>query len=730
MRKNVYRKQGSIQLENHHPGCMWGVLHMLDHPGFRQVRKMLPYKRHAAKRHHQVTLDQIKERVSDSNHSTKGSVRSRLRARIVEDILRRKAKNHTSSTYPTQSESKPTNDLNVQGKTHDNALESDNRKQLVNSNMLIQETLENAKQALLEQKLMSAKDHTSETPLYQSKEFLDALDLVNLDKELLQGILQEQGSSHLFQSQKSLKLINGVGKSGMSSVPGSGSTSPKNLKQKLEASAVDGEFRFNSATKASEEGSSVLDDSEIAGSPSMRNREKSQVAIMHFKILRRRLRHAIKESKKEKHRIAMDGVLHKIPYGHKLSADVNEITRYWKEHAACKIKKFGSARSCGSSPIHQKAKVRHFRRTSSTGDSMEKYCWLYESSFNKKPDESPSEVSIEINKEEQTKKSLGRILSMPDLKSYYYIPTEYLNDSYASRSPIRSAADAKSVINRAQSFAFEPLNEVKLPSAINSLGADELAESLGNSTVTEQQLNCKPYNEVDAVGKISTNLTTAAIGDQGPEVDQDFDFSFPQNLTYASDQSDTYLNPPVLVEPDEADSSQQESNWRNSVWQPDSRDEVEFKYVKNVLDLAGLSRNHPQESWHASDQPVDPAVYEEVQGCTEEGGSYNHLILFDLINEVLMDMYEKSFSYCPVPLSSLCRLRSMPTGDRVLIEVWSNISCYFSSRPLLDDTLDYVVGRDLAKSSGWMNLQFDTECVGLELEDMIFDDLLDESFDN
>uniref|UniRef100_A0A7N0TR41 Uncharacterized protein n=1 Tax=Kalanchoe fedtschenkoi TaxID=63787 RepID=A0A7N0TR41_KALFE len=599
---------------------------MLDHPGFRQVRKMLPHKRHTPKRHHQVTLDQIKERGSDSNHSTKGSVRSRLRAHIVEEILRRKAKHHTSSTYPTQSESKPMNDLNVQEEKDDDAspsltqspkasrehldeakansaLESDNRKQLVNSQMLIQEILENAKQALLEQKLMSAKDHTSETPLYQSKEFLDALDLVNLDKELLQGILQEQGSSHLFQSQKLLKLINGVGKSGMSSVPGS------------------------------EEGSSVLDDSEIAGSPSMRNREKSQVAIMHFKILKRRLRHAIKESKKEKHRIAMDGVLHKIPYGHKLSADVNEIT------------------SCGSSPIQLKSKVSHFRRTSSTGDSMEKYCWLYESSFNKKPDESPSEVSIEINKEEQTKKSLGRILSMPDLKSYYYIPTEYLNDSYASRSP-SDLLQMPRVINRAQSFAFEPLNEVKLPSAKKVL-VQKLAESLGNSTVTKQQLNCKPYNEVDAVGKISSNLTTTAIGDQGPEVDQDFDFSFAQNIINASDQS---------VEPDEADSSQQESNWRNIVWQPDSRDEVEFNYVKNVLDLPGLSRNHPQESWHASDQPVDPAVYEEVQGCMEEGGSYNHhLILFDLINEVLMDMYEKSFSYCSVPLSSLCRLRSMPT---------------------------------------------------------------------
>ncbi|CAM8980964.1 unnamed protein product [Rhodiola kirilowii] len=176
---------------------------------------------------------------------------------------------------------------------------------------------------------------------------------------------------------------------------------------------------------------------------------------------------------------------------------------------------------------------------------------------------------------------------------------------------------------------------------------------------------------------------------------------------------------------------QKKTDFKDQVYhQLDSKDEVEFNYVKNVLDLAGLSRNHPHESWHASDQPVDPAVFEEVEGFDEEGDNYTQLILFDLINEVLMEMYEKSFSYCPVPLSSLCRLRSMPTGDCVLNKVWSNISCYFSSRPVPDDTLDYVVGRDLAKSSGWMNLQFDTECVGLELEDMIFDDLLDEAIAN
>lgn len=448
----------------------------------------------------------------NSVRSNKGSVRARLKSRIVEDILRRKGKHHRSSTYPTQSKNDTANDLNIEGKDC-NLSEQDASDKSVKSNpfppkdasvlpletiddgkvqwvtfgdspvenqkdhdvsetTLIQEALENAKQNLLEQKLISAKDNNSEAPLYKSKKFLDALDLVNLNKDLLQGILQEQSSSHPFQTQQSFKKTPG------SSVPGADS----------------------------QESEIVRFESETGSSTSPKDKEKSQVAIRHFKILKRRLRHAIKESNKEKHHITMDGVLHKIPYGHKLSTDVKEITSYWKERSAYKNKKEASMHSCDSSPGHQKERKSHFRRTSSTGDSMEKYCWLYESSFKKKPDQPSVENSKAINKEERSKKSLGRILSMPDLKSYYYIPSEYLHDSYATRSPSRSSADGGNSLSRNLSFVYEPVNEKKLPT---SPAADELSEPLANG-MTIEKLN------------IVTDAPTSN------DFDQDFEFSFPQ----------------------------------------------------------------------------------------------------------------------------------------------------------------------------------------------------------
>jgi hypothetical protein len=68
----------------------------------------------------------------------------------------------------------------------------------------------------------------------------------------------------------------------------------------------------------------------------------------------------------------------------------------------------------------------------------------------------------------------------------------------------------------------------------------------------------------------------------------------------------------------------------------------------------------------------------------------------------------------------------MPKGNYLVNEVWNNVSSYLSLRPELDETLDDVVGRDLTKGTGWMNLQQEEECVALELEEMIIDDLLDE----
>lgn len=73
-----------------------------------------------------------------------------------------------------------------------------------------------------------------------------------------------------------------------------------------------------------------------------------------------------------------------------------------------------------------------------------------------------------------------------------------------------------------------------------------------------------------------------------------------------------------------------------------------FNLVRDVLEVSGLSGPEASEVWHSQNQPMSPSVYEEVEGnlCMDpeclgndgEGGDSDHLLLFDLINEVLVDI--------------------------------------------------------------------------------------------
>lgn len=166
-----------------------------------------------------------------------------------------------------------------------------------------------------------------------------------------------------------------------------------------------------------------------------------------------------------------------------------------------------------------------------------------------------------------------------------------------------------------------------------------------------------------------------------------------------------------------------------------SKDKANFDYVKDVMELSGFSRNQRLGAWHSENQPVDPSVFEELETCLfqdSEGngnnndGSCNRLLLFDSINHFLVEIYERSSSYCPVALSPLSHIRPMPIGHHVLREVWDMVGWYLTCGSESGQSLDHISSKDMARNDGWMNLQYDMECVGIELEDWIFDDLLDE----
>ncbi|KAL8197925.1 hypothetical protein R6Q57_030083 [Mikania cordata] len=156
-------------------------------------------------------------------------------------------------------------------------------------------------------------------------------------------------------------------------------------------------------------------------------------------------------------------------------------------------------------------------------------------------------------------------------------------------------------------------------------------------------------------------------------------------------------------------------------------DKAEFQFVKQVLEKSGFLLGFGE--WY---RPMDPLLFEEVETCflqakyldsiKEEEVKINdhHLLLFDLVNEALLEIHNTTHTYCPHLLTTRSKLSPMPVGYRFLERVWVIVNMYLSW------SFDDAMSRDLAKGNGWMNLHADAEFVGMQLEELLVDDLLDE----
>ncbi|PON36713.1 hypothetical protein PanWU01x14_326140 [Parasponia andersonii] len=185
---------------------------------------------------------------------------------------------------------------------------------------------------------------------------------------------------------------------------------------------------------------------------------------------------------------------------------------------------------------------------------------------------------------------------------------------------------------------------------------------------------------------------------------------------------------------------------RGNLSQHFQSENADFNYIQALLELSGFIGNDEQAwTWHSLDQPLSPSLFKEMEEDNsqnevieeeeeeeEEGEEVaansfiNRHLLFDLVNETLGEMIEKSYTYFPRGFSFGSNIRRTPKGHQLVEEVWERRSKNLSLRPELDQTLDDVVARDLGKGDGWMKLESESEMVALEIEDLIFDQLLDE----
>ncbi|XP_009353681.1 protein TRM32 [Pyrus x bretschneideri] len=469
----------------------------------------------------------------------------------------------------------------------------------------------------------------------------------------------------------------------------------------------------------------------------------NQLVINRFRHITQKLMHALQESKKENSGNAIESLFWKDPSGRdgKEVLETLELTTTQEG-----IKVHGLDDNLG------RQRRQRVRRTSSLDESLSRYTQLYESSYSSDQRNLHHSKSLKLKSEEKVpstgnaQKTTRRNLSLTDLDSFSSILNGALvKDAFRLGIPVTKAAEQITDKSEQRDAILESDDSANIAD-IKDSDEHAVVPLVGESTTHQEQemviamsreseqaqpmessnLDPPDYITSNAMLSISEGSELNPGSPHANELNSSLDLQGRHIIDSLSESS-------ISTEIEHKSSITHSSRFVvDKVDDPDS----EFSYVRYVLELSGFIGQEHLGAWYSLDQPLDPTMFMELEDCFQHepesyedqltSGNCDHRLLFDLVNETLLAVYERSYTYFPRALYFSGNIRPMPKGQRLLDDVWTRVSSYLSLRPEMDQSLDDVVARDLAKGDRWMNLQWETECVALELEELIFDGLLDE----
>jgi len=150
--------------------------------------------------------------------------------------------------------------------------------------------------------------------------------------------------------------------------------------------------------------------------------------IKHFKTLKQKIEHVTGESRKEKLRVAMDAIIHKVPQGHGISNDVKkEVFKKLTNSNMVREGEYYPGR-CNESVVLTPSFAKHhrnnIRRKLSLQEPLEIYFHSHENGLSAEPSHLQfKQLKLRTEKGHSPLKMLRRLkrmLSLPDLKSFSY----------------------------------------------------------------------------------------------------------------------------------------------------------------------------------------------------------------------------------------------------------------------------------------------------------------------
>ncbi|KAK2643091.1 hypothetical protein Ddye_024854 [Dipteronia dyeriana] len=839
MGKQLQHEHSGVEFEEYQPGCLGGIVHILDYHHRNNDKKTVHQQKNHRGRRRRRAICCLNSKTISMDRGT-GEVESLLVAEADDFLVEQQAakkspidvssgKPHTNTLiskeisteernqhwrlgFPAQPRLQRLNSihhlepsdyrldkinwtnsiivLRKSTETSDSGLQVSSqkkrtRKQVAkNKKSEIRDTMNVEEQNQVSGKhqvLESSKNqkHSREILHQQVKEYVDILEIFKVNKELFLNIVQDPDVciSEQFPGRKTsntkAKLTKSV------SFPVSDLSRVRYLRpttlehKRIETWTFQKGEKFVSGVQVPElDQARSQKDNNAKNVPSSGEITSSQGSVQgsnhqwwnHFFIgrlrdIKQKVKHAIKESKKGNNRTYTDGIFDGCT-GTTSAKDMPKsledisIGQDGEENSKSFYETIGSDNDLSNS------RLRRVRRTSSLNESLDRYAQLFGSNFSGGEAKLPHSQSLKLRNEdgissrERAPKFFRRISSLSDVESFYTLLNEVAHDS---EMQVRTEVDCSTNVEsddhcQAKSSSFRVDTDKCKPSeaVVETEFEENIAQGSDCNVGTE-------YPGSLTVARIDEETTTYLnLGHAQPSPVLEPETCFPDNIVDLADcpiseglESNTISN-----HIDEEDSSFDIQNMLSSTsslpgcfekvnhekdysflhFEMDI-DDASFNYVRDVLELSGFIGNESLGAWFSLDQPLNPSLFKELEGylhrelqCSLEEiiGNCDHQLLFDLINETLLEIYERSFAYFPRAFSFNHHMRPMPKGNRVLEEVWSRICSYMSFRSEMDHSLDDIVAQDLAKREGWMNRQFETECVALELEDLIFDELLDE----
>ena len=152
--------------------------------------------------------------------------------------------------------------------------------------------------------------------------------------------------------------------------------------------------------------------------------------------------------------------------------------------------------------------------------------------------------------------------------------------------------------------------------------------------------------------------------------------------------------------------------------------DLALAYIQAVVKSSELNWEELLVRSFYLEQVLEEALVDDIEFYPTNICSDKRL-LFDCINEVLMDFCENELN--PGPWITLLKPEVQLISDMEVAAKVAQEGVYWHLLPLPSPhTLDQIVEKDMGKAGSWMDLRFDIGWIGSGTSELILDDLIEE----